>query len=40
MENFLNKKNKKIFNIAGRIRVNEWRGEKQVEFIIDDISIN
>ena len=40
LEPFLNKSNKKLFNIAGRIRLNEWRGEKQVEFIIDDISIN
>ena len=40
LEPFLNKRNKKLFNIAGRIRLNEWRGEKQVEFIIDDISIN
>ena len=40
LEPFLNKRNKKLFNIAGRIRLNEWRGEKQVEFIIEDISIN
>ena len=37
---FQEQTNKKLFNIAGRIRLNEWRGEKQVEFIIDDISIN
>ena len=28
------------FNIAGKLSLNEWRGEKNVEFIIDDISVN
>ena len=35
----LKKKNNK-FNIAGKLSLNEWRGEKNVEFIIDDISVN
>ena len=34
------KKNAKPFNIAGKLTLNEWRGEKNVEFIIDDISVN
>ncbi len=37
---YLLKKNKKIFNIAGKLSLNEWRGQKNVEFIIDDISVN
>ena len=28
------------FNIVGKLSLNEWRGEKNVEFIIDDISVN
>ena len=40
LEPFLNKKNKKLINIAGRMKLNEWRGKKNVEFMIDDISIN
>ena len=35
----LRKKNNK-FNIAGKLSLNEWRGQKNVEFIIDDISVN
>ena len=30
----------KIFNIAGKMRLNEWRGKKEVEFVIEDISLN
>ncbi len=37
---YLLKKNKNMFNIAGKLSLNEWRGEKNVEFIIDDISVN
>ena len=40
LEPFLLTKNKKIFNIAGKMRLNEWRGEKKVEFIIEDILVN
>ena len=37
----LNKGHKsKLFNIAGKLSLNEWRGQKNVEFIIDDISVN
>ena len=28
------------FDIAGKLSLNEWKGEKNVEFIIDDISVN
>ncbi len=37
---YLLKKNKKTFNIAGKLSLNEWKGQKNVEFIIDDISVN
>tara|TARA_B100000767_G_scaffold262688_1_gene275641 strand:+ start:9510 stop:11261 length:1752 start_codon:yes stop_codon:yes gene_type:complete len=33
------KKNIKSFDIAGKLSLNEWRGERNVEFIIDDISV-
>ena len=31
------KKNSKLINIAGKMRLNEWQGKKNVEFIIEDI---
>ena len=34
------KKDKKLFNIAGKLSLNEWQGQSNVEFIIDDISVN
>ena len=36
---YLLKKDSKMFNIAGKLSLNEWRGQKNVEFIIDDISV-
>tara|TARA_B100001057_G_scaffold473325_2_gene537685 strand:+ start:7954 stop:9705 length:1752 start_codon:yes stop_codon:yes gene_type:complete len=36
---YLLKKNNKSFNIAGKLSLNEWRGQSNVEFIIDDISV-
>jgi single-stranded-DNA-specific exonuclease len=36
---YLLKKNIKSFDIAGKLSLNEWRGQKNVEFIIDDISV-
>jgi single-stranded-DNA-specific exonuclease len=36
---YLLKKNFKPFDIAGKLSLNEWRGQKNVEFIIDDISV-
>jgi single-stranded-DNA-specific exonuclease len=32
-------KNIKPFDIAGKLSLNEWRGQRNVEFIIDDISV-
>ena len=40
LANYLLKKNNKPFNIAGKLSLNEWRGQSNVEFIIDDISVN
>jgi len=40
LEPILNKKSNKTINIAGKLRLNEWRGKKKVEFIIEDISLN
>ena len=37
---YLTKKNNKTFNIAGKLSLNEWKGQSNVEFIIDDISVN
>ena len=39
LEAYLLKKNNKTFNIAGKLSLNEWKGESNVEFIIDDISV-
>ena len=39
-EDFLNKKNKKKINIAGKIKLNEWLGKRNVEFEIEDISLS
>ena len=36
---YLLKKNMKFFNIVGKLSLNEWRSQKNVEFIIDDISV-
>ena len=40
LEEFLSVKNKKKFNIAGKMRLNEWRGKKNIHFIIEDISLS
>ena len=37
---YLLKKDSKLFNIAGKLSLNEWQGQSNVEFIIDDISVN
>ena len=36
---YLLNKNNKLFNIAGKLSLNEWKGQSNVEFIIDDISV-
>ena len=40
LEPYLSKNNKKKINIAGKMKMNEWRGRKTVEFEIEDISLN
>ena len=40
LESYLNKNNKKTFNVAGKINLNEWKGKKNIEFIIEDISLS
>ena len=40
LEKVLNKNNKRLFNAAGKMKLNEWHGQKNIEFIIEDISIN
>tara|TARA_B100000029_G_scaffold149464_1_gene144723 strand:- start:3531 stop:5279 length:1749 start_codon:yes stop_codon:yes gene_type:complete len=39
LEPYLNEKNKKKINIAGKVKLNEWLGKKNVEFEIEDISL-
>ena len=40
LEALLNSKNKKNINVAGKMKLNAWKGKKNVEFVIEDISIN
>ena len=40
LETYLLTKNQKKINIFGKLSLNEWKGKKNVEFIIDDISVN
>ena len=40
LEKILSTNNKKTFNAAGKMKLNEWRGEENIEFIIEDLSIN
>jgi single-stranded-DNA-specific exonuclease len=37
---YLLEKNNKKFDIVGKLSLNEWKGQSNVEFIIDDISVN
>ena len=37
---FLLNNRSNTFDIVGKLSLNEWKGEKNVEFIIDDISVN
>ena len=39
LSQYLNTKNKNSFNIAGKLSLNVWQGKRNVEFIIDDISV-
>ena len=40
LEPYLTQINKKLFNIAGKLSLNEWKGKKDIEFVINDISVN
>ena len=40
MESYLLLKKRNKINIFGKLSLNEWKGQKNVEFIIDDISVN
>jgi len=40
LEPFLKKENKKLINIAGKMKLNDWKGKKNIEFLIEDISTN
>ena len=40
LESFLNKKSNKNFSAVGKLKLNEWRGKKNIEFIIEDIALN
>jgi len=40
LEPFLNKKSNRLINLVGKMRLNEWQGKKDVEFMIEDISVN
>ena len=40
LEIILNNKNKKYFNIAGKMKLNEWNGKKNIDFLIEDIALN
>ena len=40
LEPFLRKENKKKINIAGKMRLNEWKGKKNIDFMIEDVSLD
>ena len=40
LETYLLRKDRKKINILGKLSLNEWKGQRNVEFIIDDISVN
>ena len=40
LEPFLSKSYNKRINIAGKMKLNHWRGQEKVEFIIEDVSLN
>ena len=33
-------KNRRKIHVAGKMHMNEWKGKKNIEFIIEDISLN
>ena len=40
LESYLIKKNKRYINIVGSLISNNWNGKNNIEFVIDDISVN
>ena len=40
LEPYFNKSYRKRINIAGKMKLNHWRGQGKVEFIIEDVSTN
>ena len=40
LESYLVKKNKSTMNIAGTLISNYWNGKSNIEFVINDISVN
>ena len=40
LEPYLNKKNKKKIDVAGKMKLNEWRGKKNIDFIIEDVALS
>ena len=40
LEGFLNKNNKQIFSVVGKLNLNEWNGKKDIQFVISDIGKN
>ena len=40
LESYLVKNNKKSMNIAGTLISNNWNGKSNIEFVINDISVN
>ena len=39
LESVLNKENKKLFHVTGKLRLNEWKGNKNIDFLIEDLSV-
>jgi len=40
LESYLTKNNKYLINIVGSMMANQWNGKKNIEFVINDISVN
>ena len=40
LEPYLVSKSNKFIKIAGKLRLNEWKGKSNVDFIIEDVSVN
>ena len=40
LESYLGKNNKTTMNIVGTLISNQWNGKNNIEFVINDISVN